>query len=224
MIRLRTSTLEQFRRVVETSFEPEQSLIDRIVRGQWTDDPDVPWYMHAGTAWHRALADDKADDVIIASDVDECRVKYGDYLFHPDDISEGIAHFGPGLREITGRRSWDIGQHRVQLEGTADHLLGRVIQDAKTKFSDADPSDYEQSLQWRSYLLIHDCDVFRYNLFHFRDPDDAGFLKLKDVYYFNMWRYPEMESDLLGWLERFVGWARARGLTRYLENDKRRSA
>jgi hypothetical protein len=220
VIRIRVSTLEMFRRVVQTEYQPESELADRIVRGQWTDDPDVPWYMHAGTAWHRALADEAADE-IVEDNSQEVLLRYGDYLFAPEAVHEGIATFGPGLREVTGWRTWDVGRQRVQVEGTADHLYGLLCQDAKTKFSDTDPADYEQSLQWRAYCLIHHARAFRYVMFSFKDPDKAGFLKLKDTYWFSMWAYPDMERDVLGWIDRFVGWAKGRGLVRYLENDRR---
>lgn len=228
MIRLRVSTLDRFRKVCQTEYESELSLIDRIQRGQWSDDAeDTPWYMKAGTAWHRALADDMVDELVgYASDSDILLCRYGDYLFHPDDIHEGIATFGPGLREITWHRDWQIAGQTVRLEGTADHLFGRVVSDAKTKFSDPDPSDYEESLQWRAYLLIHDADVFRYVLFSMKDPDESGFIRLKKdgIYTFNMWRYPDMESDVTHWLTRFVEWAGYRGLLPFLAKDRRRTA
>ena len=223
MIRIRTSTLEQFRRVVCTDYAPESELVDRIRRGQWVDDPETPWYMQAGTAWHRALSGEPADEVI-EDNSQECLSRYGDYLFNPDDIHAGIAFFGDGLREMTSWRTWEVGGLKVQVEGTADHVHGLVVQDAKTKFSDTDPADYEQSLQWRAYLLIHHAEVFRYVMFNFKDPTEDGFLALKDIYHFNMWRYPDMERDVLEWLERFVDWAGTRGLIRHLENDRGRTA
>lgn len=220
MIRIRTSTLEQFRKVCQTDFQPESELAERIVKGQWSDDRDVPWYMHAGTAWHRALALELPDNCL----PDHTQVRYGDYWFTPEDINEGIATFGPGLREVTGWRTWDVGGLKVQVEGAADHLYGLVVQDAKAKFSDVDPSDYEQSLQWRMYCLIHHARVFRYVLFNFKDPDKAGFLRLKDTYWFSTWAYPDMEADVLVWLHRFMDWARTRGLIHYLINDRRATA
>ncbi|MGD9713784.1 MAG: hypothetical protein AB7V46_17240 [Thermomicrobiales bacterium] len=225
MIRLRVSTLEHFRKVVCTEYESEADLVERIRRGQWAPDAaDTPWYMLAGTAWHRALACEPPDDAVESTE--EVMARYGDYLFSPDDIYAGIAEFGMGSREITWHRDWVVDGITVRLEGTADHVVGRVVSDAKTKFSDVDPSDYEESLQWRAYLLIHDADVFRYVLFSFKDPAADGFLKLRKdgIYTFNMWRYPDLERDVLEWLNRFVGWAIVRGLLPNLSSDRKRTA
>ncbi len=219
MIRLRVSTIEAFRRVVDTDYAPEEELVATLKRGQWTDGP-ANWQMLAGTAWHRAMALEPADDVL-EWPCGTTACCYGDYSFDSGDIQEALAYCGPGLREITGRRvlcNWH--GEAVEIEGTADLVQGLVVTDHKTKFSQADPSDYEESLQWRLYLLIHEAQVFRYNLWEMKDPV-SGYCALKDVYSFRLWPYPWMKQDCLAWICRFLSWANDKDLIRTISNERR---
>lgn len=226
MIRLRVSTLEQFRKVSETDYESEANLIERIRRGQWADDGPQEWYMQAGTAWHRAMACDHSDEIREekgedGSDV--CTIRYGDFWFASEDIQAGLRHCGPGLREVTGRQVFGAwGNVPIQIEGTTDLIHGLGIQDHKTKFSSADPDDYEPSLQWRFYLLIHEAIKFRYNLFEMRDPDENNLILLKEICSFRFWPYPGMDADCGHWLRRFMEWADSKRLIGYLVNDRPR--
>lgn len=226
MIRLRVSTIEAFRRAAETEWGDEAEVEATLRRGQWTEGP-ANWQMLAGTAWHRAMAlesADAVDEVYSDAIMDwETFCHYGDYEFLSDDIQTAIAYCGPGLREITHSRPFALGELDVEIEGTADLVQGLSVSDHKTKFSPSDPGDYEESLQWRLYLLIHQARVFRYNLWEFKDPKD-GFCALKDVCSFRFWPYPQMEQDCLYWIRRFLGWASDRDLIRYLVNDQRRAA
>lgn len=200
MIRLRVSTLEDFRRCVETDFGDEQELRDRLIRGQWAEGP-TKWQMEAGTAWHALLAG-KSNGI--------------KWTFHADDWEKALSHIGPGLREITGRQTFRAAGQVVEIEGTADVIHGLTVQDHKAKFSACDPRDYEDSLQWRFYLAIHGANSFRYNLFDFKDPDDSGYCKLKQIVSFRFWRYPALEGECLAWVERFLEWARATALLSHL--------
>ena len=204
MIRLRTSTLEAYRQIIQGEWGDEAELIERLHRGQWTDDGQQKWQMLAGTAWHRALAGETPDRCIEEQDL-YC---WGKYWFSGGDIAAGRMHIGKGVRELTG--SMELGG--VEIEGTCDTILGLSIQDAKTKFSQCSTKDYEMSLQWRLYLLIHDAQRFQYNLFSFWDPDGGGFCGLKDVLSFSFWDYPGMRADCERWVREFLAWAESLGL------------
>jgi hypothetical protein len=209
MISIRTSTLEQFRRCVETDFGDEKDLRERIIRGQWSQGP-TNWQMDAGTAWHRALAWQEPDEE------DEGAFRHGDYWFSSAQIGKAREKIGPGVNEVTARKLIrNIGD--VEVGGTADHLRGLLIQDNKTKFSAIDPRDYEKSLQWRIYLLLHDAECFRYNLFDFRDPK-KGYCELVDIVSFNFWRYERLEQECTDWVVRFLDWIDAAGLTNALQS------
>lgn len=217
MIRLRVSTLEAFRRVVETDFGDEPELIDRVRRGQW-EEGTASEIMRAGTAWHKIIAEPIRFQQIGFEPVPfgGNPVPYTYFAcngFTFDDIAVEAAtkHVGPGLHEVTRRKLFGA----VEIEGTADLVCGLSLQDHKAKFSQPDARDYEDSLQWRFYLAIHEASWFRYNLFDFKDPKE-GYCELKQIVSFRFWPYLGMEAELRGWITRFLDWAEARGLAHFL--------
>lgn len=268
MIRVRVSTIESFRRVLQTEYATEEELSDYVRHGQ----NSVPnWQMEAGTAWHALL---ERDDVIAVRPAmclrkteagnwftDEPKARAAAALKRQATGDPTIIHFacgacgkwhlgrptgdeelaghvlsgaysfaraawaearqlrGPGLCEVTARRRIDTDVGEVELKGTCDHIRGRAIRDAKAKFSSPDPRDYEASVQWRAYLWLFDADRFTYDLFAFRDPDEAGHCELRETVSFNLWRYPGLESDVRGWVQAFARWAADRGLLGYLDGS-----
>lgn len=224
MIRLRTSTLEAFRRVVETEYADEAELIESLKRGQWTEGTPS-WQMQAGTAWHHVLQHPLGTQQFDCYDGTPDITHEGPfgYRFGGADVAASLRHVGPGLCEVTGGRYFQAGGQRVLVEGTADHVHGLDLQDHKTKFSAPDARDYEPSLQWRFYLLIHQGAWLRYNLFDFSQPKE-GFCELRDIVSFSMWPYVGMEADCREWIGRFLDWASDRGLLPYLEPKKEAGA
>lgn len=204
MIRIRCSYLESFRRVVDTEYGNADELA-RAIRGN----PDPPnWKMEAGTAWHARLNPATTDERSV------------EYDFGEDDVDFAVDYIGPGVFEVPGSLEILPG---VQLLAKADHLYGLAIQDQKTKFSPADARDYESSLQWRVYLMIHGGAWFRYNLWSFADPKD-GYCELKGVTSFRFWPYCGMAEDVRGWAGAFLDWASSRNLLGFLERDPYREA
>lgn len=203
MLHLRTSTLEEFRRCSSTTWGDEEALIARLMRGQWEDGPSN-WKMDAGTAWHRALAT-------------------GDHPpFKRGDVAAARAFIGPGLCEVSADRLFLVDGCPIRVFGTADHVCGLKVQDHKTKFSPCDPGDYEDSLQWRFYLLLQECNIFQYNLFRFKvKGEDWQNGELQEVYDFRFYRYPELESDCHLWLSNFLHWLRTKHLTHFVAVDNR---
>jgi hypothetical protein len=207
MIRVRRSFLEEFRCCVATDYGDEEALI-RAIRGN----PDPPnWRMEAGTAWHACL---ERPDLTYRFGADSHQ--YGQYTFAGEAVKAALDVLGPGLWEVPGSRVFHTEAGPVEVTCTADHVRGLVIQDQKTKFSPADPADYEDALQWRFYLAVHGARVFRYNLWEFRDPDPAGFCELKGLLSFNFWHYPGLDDECRAWAGRFAAWAEGRGLTEFL--------
>ena len=202
MIRVSTTTLEAYRRAVQTEFGNADELAAQI-RGEPTP---ISWQMQAGTAWHSVLAsDDRASYYI------ERLVCGRSYRFDRSAAVESRKHIGPGLWEVKATAQID----GVTVVAQADHVRGLVIQDAKTKFSNPDARDYEQSLQWRFYLLVHGARLFEYNLFDFADPK-GGYCELRNIVSFAFWPYAGMEQDCRRWLHSFLAWAEGRGLLPYL--------
>lgn len=226
MLRLRVSTLDSFMRVLTTDYAQESELIDRMKRGQWTDS-DKGWMPRAGSAFHKCCEDPIGTSEIAFDEQGKPfkRHRSGDYFFAPDAV-EGVRRLqGPGIRELKAVKV----MAGVEIEGTTDHIRGLYLRDIKTKFTTIDARSYEDSLQWRFYLWLHDCEAFTYDLCAFKEPqgvermygdntdvsyegDPTGFCELREVASVRFWRYPGMEAELTGWVRRFREWASDRGL------------
>lgn len=206
MLWTRVSHLESFRRCVSTQYGNEDELAAAL-SGQ----PFAPnAAMLRGTEFHRLVASQDHNVVRYGIPRDE---EPSPFKFHGEDILAARRYIGEGLWEVEGRKIFDLPLSAdIEVKGQADWLLGPMVQDQKTKGSQPDPRDYEASLQWRFYLAIHGCDVFRYNLFWFDEPDAGGWSRFREVCSVSFWRYPQMERDCRDWLCRFVDWAERRDL------------
>ena len=207
MIRVSTTTLEAYRRAVQTEFGNADELAAQI-RGEPTP---ISWQMQAGMAWHSVLA---AKDYIWDEEHEWADVGGRSWVFDKNAARSSRNHIGPGLWEVKATTQLD----GVTVVAQADHVRGLVIQDAKTKFSNPDARDYEQSLQWRFYLLVHGARLFEYNLFDFADPK-GGYCELRNIVSFAFWPYAGMEQDCRRWLHSFLAWAEGRGLLPYLHRS-----
>jgi hypothetical protein len=202
-MRISATWIEQYRRVIETDYASEDELAAQI-QGK----PFEPsWQMKCGSAFHHALETFRGP--VIEGDESQ-RVAVGDYLFSVPSVVAAQRFIGPGL--------WEV-KHTMEIEGATvvakvDHVCGLFLQDNKCKFSTADCKDYEPSLQWRLYLLIHGAECLRYNLWSFKDPDETGYCELRDMLSFRFWRYTELESDCRRWVKMFLSWVESKGLSR----------
>jgi hypothetical protein len=209
MMRISTTTLESFRRVIETEYGREDELA-AYIKGQPFE---ATFPMKAGSAWHTVLQRPLG--------LPKHWEEEDGFAFDLDAVRFAKGHVGPGVCEVKATRTFDLGEP-VVVVAKADHCRGLVVQDHKTKFSTLDAKDYEASLQWRFYLLVHGAACFRYNLFSFGNPVKHGegvYCELKDVLSFNFWPYAGLEAECRHWLYLFVDWARSRGLTGYLERE-----
>lgn len=211
MLRIRTSTLESFRRVTE-GIGDENELIE-YVRMFQQGRPN--WKMLAGTAWHSVLENH------LSRATGERQIRSGDFWFLREHVEAARATIGPGSHEVTAVKRFRLTSgDEVEIKGAADHLWGLRVTDNKTKFSTPDAKDYERSLQWRFYLHLHECWEFRYVLWPMKDPDggESGLVEPKgDPLLFSFYRYPGMEAELTEWIEEFLHWANALKLTPHLE-------
>lgn len=209
MIHLRTTTLEKFRTVLETSYGSEEELLDYIKSGQ-TGQPN--WKMACGTSWHTLLAMNDAEGF-------GQRIEEGGFEFANEDLQAARKHVGPGLCEVSAKQRFEVGKEVVEIDGTCDRIRGLVIRDAKCKFSPVDPMDYAASLQWKIYTLLFGTEVFVYDLFSFADPRD-GYCELKAIDSFRFWRYAGLENEVRDWIRRFVQWASDRNLLPFLQRKR----
>lgn len=220
MIYLRASTLDSFRKCIETDYGDEDRLAESIKAGQANSDGN--WQSKAGTAFHAVLASPESHAVKIIDEFADGTVVPRDeyrsekYSFYGEHVRAALEHVGPGLCEVRAAKLIPTRHGTVALSGQADRVQGLMVRDAKCTWSPIDPEQYELSLQWRSYLLIHGCGGFVYDIFRFDEPKDGGenggLCELKEMYSFRMWNYPNLTTDVIEWLNRFLDWAEARGL------------
>jgi len=209
MLRLSSTVLEEFRKVCETEYAREEDLIASI-KGE--PGRDV-WQMRAGWAFHRAMEGKPYDAIEEACT--PIIVKYGDFWFSTEQLDKArkLRPAKAWVREF--KRTAIIGD--VELVAKVDLIVGADIHDFKARFSPVGASDYDPSLQWRSYLHVHEARSFTYHLFEFYKPDGGNFLKIDKYHSFTYWPYSHLEAELAGWISRFKEWAAGRELIPFLE-------
>lgn len=209
MLRISTTTLEAFRRLIETPWSNDAELAASI-RGEQLN---PSWQMLVGSAW----------DSLLSNPWDEAKVTpmmaSGAYRFNVDHVREALKHVGPGLCQVKAMRVWETVRERVTVVAQVDHVRGMMLTENKAKLSPSDAKDYEPSLQWRYYLAVHGAACVRYNLFAFADPDKDNYCALKDITSFRFWPYTDLESDCVKWLDLFLDWADERGLLFFLDRE-----
>jgi hypothetical protein len=172
--------------------------------------------MEAGTAWHRAMAAEKPDEHLPGPPI--C-YRFGKYWFSKDAVEAGWKAIGPGTKEVKVTQDYTIAGQRVRLVGKIDCLYGQTLQDHKCKFGTLDVRGYEPDLQWRFYLWITAARSFRYNLFHFKEPDGGSYCDLKDIKSFRFYSYIDLPVDCQEWLKAFLAWANGHDLLSFLERE-----
>lgn len=216
MIRISTTTLESYRRVLTTEYATEAELIAQV-KGE----PFEPsWQMQAGSAW-QALLSSPFEVGTIDETQGEYRVHYGDFSFGRKSQELARDHIGPGISEVKALARFQLGCRDavpVDVVAQVDHIRGLMIQENKAKFSTPDARDYEQSLQWRFYLLAHEAAHVRYNLFDFADPKN-GYCELRNIVSFGFWTYPDLRADCERWVRAFLEWASSKRLLSYLGRE-----
>jgi hypothetical protein len=212
MIRISTTLLESFRKLIETEYVPASQVIDSIMGKP----QEMSWQAAAGTAWHKIIADleedcDESPDELWARD---------DYSFTWQSLHNTRRLLGPGLWEVKVVKHMDVYGVPVALVAKADHVHGNTVTDLKAKFSNLDVSAYEPDLQWRIYLWAHGASCFRYVFCEFKDPK-KGYCELRNLTETNFWPYPQMERDIKTWCARFLDFCHQHRLTEHLHRESR---
>ncbi len=244
IIRISTTTLEAFRRVLQEERGSEAELVASI-RGEPFE---RKWQMDAGTRWHEILADPDIDVSQVPPVTDDQRhallnyqpeegnrsaavarerlaqvrpIRRGPYSFSENAVALARQRIGAGgVWEVKATRTFHVAGHLVVLVAQADYWRGLELHDAKATWSNPSLADYEPSLQWRAYLLCHGAESFTYHRFAFRDPKGAHNLsELREALQATFWRYGELERDVKEWLGHFVHWAEGKGLLPFLQRE-----
>lgn len=214
-MRVSTSTIDSYRYLLEHDHASEDELVAQV-QGK----PFVKkWQMDAGTAWHSVL-EDPHTHICYAQSANEPDEYYrsGEYAFSAQAVDSAVMLIGPGVWEVKATRLFGTPYGAVNVVAKVDHLNGLIVTENKTKFSQPDARDYDGSVQWRMYCLIHDAQAVQYNLFDFSDPKN-GYCELRNILSFRFFPYPDLEKDCRRWLNRFLDWAASKNLLGYLERE-----
>lgn len=115
------------------------------------------------------------------------------------------------FRELFGKKVYRIGGIDVELRGKADSFDGLAVADYKlTKSFDA--QRYHDSYQWRAYLSIFNADRCTYDVFVGKQvgitQEGGPEWEISDSHQLTLYRYPELDADLIRELEFYVEFAR----------------
>jgi hypothetical protein len=190
---LSVTDLDAFRRYREM----EEMTLAELLRQLRREDPPNE-AMLAGTALHSILETSAGDDLV--------SVQRNGFSFRFNVDAE--ISLAP-IRELSGRQDYVIDGETVTLRGRVDEMDGITITDHKlTKNFDA--QRYADRYQWRCYLSIFGASRFIYNLFIGEKAGESDGGIEWDVYDFHqltLYRYPELESDVVRELTRYVEFA-----------------
>jgi hypothetical protein len=190
---LSVTDLDSFRRYREM----EEMTLAELLRQLRREDPPNE-AMLAGTALHSILETSAGDDLV--------SVQRNGFSFRFNVDAE--ISLAP-IRELSGRQDYVIDGETVTLRGRVDEMDGITITDHKlTKNFDA--QRYADRYQWRCYLSIFGASRFVYNLFigEKAGESDAGIeWDVYDFHTLTFYRYPELESDVIRELGRYVEFA-----------------
>lgn len=207
MLRISTTWLESYRRVLKTEWAKEEELIATI-KGK----PFEPTFaMQLGSAWQKVLE-------LNAGRESNCyTLMEKQFAFTSPDIKRGLGIIPRGaIPKMKTTRHMTFSGSVVELVGVANAVHGLEIHENKARLNAGHASDYEPSLQWRAYLWLFHARSVQYNIFQFGLPEE-GCPELRDVQTFRFNYYEDLEADIRRWVSEFVAWLGERGLTKYAE-------
>lgn len=179
----RVSSIETFRRWRLDEDATPEALVERLTTFQPTE------AMQAGTAFHKALE--------TVSDGEYEWLEAEGYRFR---MTQSLSIYEPmptlALSPIREVRAY--GQYGLlTVTGKLDVLCGKRVEDHKTTAS-FKPEGYMEGCQWRFYLDLFGCDVFRWNVFEIvADRSEEKTYLVKPPHILEQYRYPGMHDDCM---------------------------
>lgn len=212
------SKLETFRKYYTEAmngFITEEKVIDSITgRTPWSDK------MVDGTAFHKMI------------EFGPDRYRNGDKYYVPvsdevaghEDIVFEERHAKvardyrstiPGaVFEVNYAHKFDFQGYKIVMNMKMDAMWGMEVHDQKTTDKDPKVDSYEESLQWKIYLIATFAKKFQYNIFRFHRKNDI--LEDIELTSFYLVPRPSMNNEILETLDLFIRFCKAKNLMSYL--------
>lgn len=102
----------------------------------------------------------------------------------------------PQVSEVKTTKTYLVNGISVTLVGKCDTIDGNVVGDYKLTFR-PNPESYFDAYQWKAYLSIYNADKFLYHVFSAKPGKAENEVIIKDFSTMSLYRYPEMEDDLI---------------------------
>lgn len=208
-LRISVTTLESFRLYLTEEWKPESELLDEI-RGEFKATPK----MLLGRSGHCAM------EGRFAHEDPGGHLCYG-FRWPRAVVTECREAFrSGGVPEVKVEKVLSINGEDVTLVGKADRLIGTEIVEHKFTLSTFNAERYQDSMQWRSYMLLFQPSVVLYTVFCVSEGKaerGVSTLALRDIHRLGFYPYPAVEGDVRELLVRFIEYVDLRGLRGYLQ-------
>jgi hypothetical protein len=219
MLALSPTKLELFRKYITgemNEYFTEQMVIDSIKGVRRTS-----FKANLGTAIHLIL--EKGYDKFYnpATDVFTVRIKDSDtpFVFTKEELKTVIAYIDkkqPSVNEVPVHKVVKVGSQQVLLRMKIDEMSGVSATDHKTSERPLKVSYFENSLQWKIYVLATQARIFYYNYFQYIINQESGKLMSINHTKFSLYPYEDMESDVKNWIEHFIHFCELNGLIDFI--------
>jgi hypothetical protein len=205
-MRISATTLEAFR-LFELGFKPEAELVATI-QGQFTPTPRVQLGKVFGHILEHPVAHQVRDGYAACADERHCG--RAGYRFEADVVDPVLARIDRrGFFEVKAFKRY--GPHVVVSK--ADHVLGAVLSEFKTRVGRVCLERYVDSMQWRFMADTFRPTVVRYLVVELREDP----IRLVDVHELPLTPDPvRVHDECRGRVEAFAAYVRRRNLAHYL--------
>lgn len=173
MKRFSVSKAEAFRQWREDE-EAELEPLLAILRGQTKPTED----MLAGSALHKAL------ETAREGEFDTLGADGYEFVITAD-INLAL----PKCREIFATKNYGS----IVISSRVDAMEGKRVEDHKAT-ARFDPDRFIRGYQWRFYLDIFEADVFRWNVFEFKELKPKAY-EVRGFHQLEQYRYPSLAMD-----------------------------
>lgn len=231
-LRLSPTLIENYRRWLTEEDMPEQRIIDRVMNVQLVSN-----YAEYGKAFHAILEEPERyrHENVPAINVHRGKAKLppstvyvaNGYAFGADVVEPALHYVNHvGLNEVSGSKPFRLADGTtVVIAGRVDQIYGNEVVEYKTKWGEFDIEPYQDSMQWRLYMLVFGVARVTYKIFEMRERTrkspwaDHPDFELVRIHCPSFDAYEACYDDCLRWIESCVAWIRARDLEHYVRRE-----
>lgn len=137
----------------------------------------------------------------------EVKNKPEPFIFKPTEIIPIIKYVDShkrAVKEVFIEHKIKVFDYDVLIRMKVDQVFGISATDHKTSDKEPKHDDFENSLQWKIYLLATEAKIFTYNHFQYRRENRGKGNLVIIRREFPLYPYAGMLNDVKGWIQRFI--------------------